>query len=683
VRFYVLLLLVFAIFRVDFLIAQDKPDSLYSLLREQKQPDSLFQLHSQLFDAFLDNDYQRAKDHAEKALQLARGSENYQSLCKALKNVGVWHQYRGNYDSALLLYEEALSVARRQQDNALAVQMNNSIGTVYFRRGEYDVSVQYFLKSLEAAELDGDSSALAGGLNNIGAIMELQERYDDALDYYQQSLRIKKLLGDSLSFARTLNNIGNVYGNLKKNDEAARYFEQALRIKRKSDQAGSLALSLTNLGIVYKDLKQYDKALNCYYEALEIDRRLGKKEGMLSIANNLAELFIQTDQLDSALHYANQAYKLAINIDAKERLLGTANTLAKIHELRNENTLALHYLHRYNDLREEVFNENKSQQIAELEARYETEKKELTIEKLEQEKQVQSLEIQQARTQQLICLLLLLIIALLGIVGTYFYRNKMKTNRLLSAQNEQLAHLNATKDKLFAIVSHDLRNPLSAFRSIAETLSEHLANMSPDEVQFFIDEIYQSSQQLDDLLHNLLQWANSQTGSLRFEPETFSPFGIIEKCIGHLQAQANEKSITLQNHVSPTVKIYADLKMIQTIIRNLISNAIKFTPAGGHISLTSRLTDNYVALSVSDTGIGIAEEDLNALFRVDANVQAIGTSPEKGTGIGLILCKELAELNHCEFRVTSKLSEGSTFTLLIPASQSVKNDEVVEPFSYT
>ncbi|MEM9675147.1 MAG: tetratricopeptide repeat-containing sensor histidine kinase [Bacteroidota bacterium] len=682
-RFYVLLLLIFTVFHVNFLVAQDKLDSLYSLLHKQNHPDSLLQLHSQLFDAQLDSDYQRAKDHAEKALKLARDLKNHQLLCEALEHVGVWHQYRGNYDSALLFYEEALSVAEQQQNNALAVQMNNSIGTVYFRKADFGVSVQYFLKSLEAAELIEDSTSLAGGLNNVGAIMELQERYDEALDYYQQSLRIKKQLGDSLSYARTLNNIGNVYGNLKQNEEAARYLEQALRIKRKSDKDGSLALSLTNLGIVYKDLKQYDKALNCYHEALEIDRRLGKKEGMLSIANNLAELFIQTEQLDSALDYANRAYKLAIDIDAKERLLGSANTLAKIHELRNENSLALQYLHRYNDLREEIFNENKSQQIAELEARYETEKKELTIEKLEQEKQVHSLEIQQARTQQLIYLLLLLIIALLGVVGLYFYRTKIKTNRLLSAQNKQLAHLNATKDKLFAIVSHDLKNPLSAFRSITETLHQHMTEMSPKEVRFFIDEIYQSSQQLNDLLHNLLQWASAQTSSLQLEPEAFSPSVIIEKCMGHLQAQANEKSITLQNLVSPTSEVYADRKMIQTIIRNLISNAIKFTPEGGTISVTAKPAENYVALSVSDTGIGIAEENLAALFRVDANVQAIGTSPEKGTGIGLILCKELADLNHCEFRVTSKLGEGSTFALLIPANQTTEKGKLVEPLSYT
>ncbi|MEM9829140.1 MAG: tetratricopeptide repeat-containing sensor histidine kinase [Bacteroidota bacterium] len=682
-RFSVLLILVFAIFRVSFLIAQDKSDSLYILLSQEDHPDSLFQLHSQLFSIQIDSDYQRAKEHAERALQLARNLESYQSLGKALEHMGAWHQYRGNYDSALLFYEEALSVAAQQQDNALAVQMNNSIGTVYFRKADYDVSVQYFLKSLEAAELDGDSTSLAGGLNNVGAIMELQERYNEALDYYQQALRIKKLLGDSLSYARTLNNIGNVYGELGQNEEAARYLEHSLRIKRKSDKAGSLALSLTNLGIAYKDLEQYEKALLCYYEALEIDDRLGKKEGMLSTANNLAELFIQLNQLDSALHYAEQAYTLAETIGAKERLIGVTKTFAKIYEQEGKYDSAFHYSQRYNELREEVFNEEKSLQISELETRYETEKKELAIEKLEQEKQVQSLEIKQAQTQKLIYLLVLLLVASLGMVGLYLYRNKIKTNRILSAQNEQLAQLNATKDKLFAIVSHDLKNPLSAFRSITETLSQHLASMSPKEVQFFIDEIYQSSQQLDDLLRNLLQWASSQTGSLQYEPEVFSPSRIIEKCIGHLQAQANEKSIFLQNLVSPELEVYADPKMIQTIVRNLLSNAIKFTPDGGNISLTAETAENRVAISVIDTGVGIAEEDLSALFRVDADIQAVGTSSEKGTGIGLILCKELAELNHCAFQVSSELGQGSTFTLLIPASQTVKDTKRAEPLSYT
>lgn len=682
-RFYVLLLLVFAVFCVDFVIAQDKLDSLHSLLREQNHPDSLFQLHSQLFDAYLDSDYQRAKGHAEQALQLARRLENHQSLGQALEHIGVWHQYRGNYDSALLFYEEALLIAHQQQDNALTVQMNNSIGTVYFRKGDYDLSVQYFLKSLESAEQDGDSSTLAGGLNNIGAIMELQERYDDALGYYQQSLSIKKLIGDSLSYAKTLNNIGNVYGWLGQNQEAVRYLEQSIAIKRRIDQTGSLASSLTNLGIAYKDLEQYDKALACYHESLKIDQQLGKQEGVLATANNIAKVFIQLAQLDSALQYATQAHTLAVAINAKERMLQTTNTLYKIYELKKEYQLALSYLLRHNELKEEIFNKEKSQQISELETRYETEKKELAIKKLQQEKQVQSLEIQQAQTQQLIYLLILLLIVLLGIVGVYLYRNKIKTNRLLSAQNSQLTQLNATKDKLFTIVSHDLKNPLSAFRSITETLSQHMNDMSPKEVQFFIDEIYQSSQQLNDLLHNLLQWASSQTGSLRYEPEVFPLYQTIEKCISHLHAQANEKSIALQNQVPPKAEVYADRKMIQTIIRNLISNAIKFTPNGGNITLIAEPIDNYLAISVIDTGIGIFEEDLGVLFRVDADIQAVGTSPEKGTGIGLILCKELAELNHCKFRVTSTIGQGSTFTLLIPASQTVKNDTLAESLSYT
>ncbi|MEM8966935.1 MAG: HAMP domain-containing sensor histidine kinase, partial [Bacteroidota bacterium] len=205
----------------------------------------------------------------------------------------------------------------------------------------------------------------------------------------------------------------------------------------------------------------------------------------------------------------------------------------------------------------------------------------------------------------------------------------------------------------------------------------------PKEVQFFIDEIYQSSQQLDDLLRNLLQWAASQTGSLQYEPKVFTPSQIIAKCVGHLQAQANEKSISLQHHVSPESEVYADPKMIQTIIRNLLSNAIKFTPKGGNVSLMSTRAENHVAVSVIDTGIGIAEKDLRALFRIDADVQDIGTSPDKGTGIGLILCKELAELNHCEFRVSSELGQGSTFTLLIPASQTAEKGKLVEPLSYT
>ena len=663
------------------LIAQHTPDSLLSRLEHSQSPDSLFVIHSQLYEYYLDREPSQARQHAKQALQIAQHTAKPDLIFKAMDQMGVWYQYRSQYDSALLIFEDALELARQEEDAAKMLSMHNNIGVIYFRKGDYETSVQYFLQSLKEAEQLGDTISLAGGLNNLGSIMYLQGHYEQALDYYQQSLNIKQLMGDSLAVAKTLNNIGNVYGDMDEHAQAVNYLERSLAIKRKYQEAGSLAYSLTNLGIAYKDLKQYDQALRYYQEALDIDTQLENQEGMLSTANNIAELYILLEEQDSALVYAQQAHELALAIDARERIMQNTHTLAKIYRMKQDYRLAFQYMEEYAKLREEVYNEEKSQQIAELQTRYDTEKKELTIERLQQEKQLQDLEIQQARTQRFIYLLIILLAAVLGVAGIYFYRLKARHNRLLSSQNVQLAQLNATKDKLFSVIAHDLKNPLSAFQSITETLHQHLPEMSQEEIKFFIAEIYQSSHQLNDLLHNLLQWASAQIGRTPYQPEAFSAQAMVEKNIRHLQSQASEKSIHLHSEVPDTAMLYADRKMIQTILRNLLSNAIKFTPEGGEVRCTAEPRGAQVVLSVHDTGVGIAEENLPLLFRIDANVQAIGRHQEKGTGIGLILCKELAEKNYSQIEVSSTPGQGSTFTLIVPAAHTNQQQPVSQTVS--
>jgi len=676
-----LTLLLWLSFPVSGLAAHCPPDSLLALLKQPQAQDSLFTIHSQLYQHYHDQDPTLARYHAEQALQIAQDLDKLSLTFKAMDQLGVWYQNRSQYDSALLIFEDALNLAQQEKDAAKMLSMHNNIGVIYFRKGDYETSVQYFLQSLKEAEKLSDSTSLAGGLNNLGSIMYLQGHYEQALDYYQQSLDIKQLLGDSLAVAKTLNNIGNIYGDMDDHAQAIAYLERSLAIKRNHQEAGGLAYSLTNLGIAYKDLQQYDQALRYYREALDIDTQLENQEGMLSTANNIAELYILLEEQDSALVYAQQAYELAWAIDAQERIMETTHTLAKLHQLMQDYSRAFQYMEEYVKLREEVYNEKKSQQIAELQTRYDTEKKELAIEQLQQEKQLQDLEIQQARTQRFTYLLIILLAAVLGVAGVYFYRLKARHNRLLASQNVQLAQLNATKDKLFSVIAHDLKNPLSAFQSITETLHQHLPKMSQEEIRFFIAEIYQSSHQLNDLLHNLLQWASAQIGRTPYQPEAFSARTMVEKNIRHLQSQARKKSIQLHNDVPTSAMLYADRKMIQTILRNLISNAIKFTPGGGQVRFTTRLQGSEVALSVHDTGVGISEENLPLLFRIDADVQAIGDQQEKGTGIGLILCQELAEKNCSHIEVNSIPGQGSTFTLVVPAARSSRQEQISQTVS--
>jgi PAS domain S-box-containing protein len=243
---------------------------------------------------------------------------------------------------------------------------------------------------------------------------------------------------------------------------------------------------------------------------------------------------------------------------------------------------------------------------------------------------------------------------------------RKKTEAELHEKQEELQELNATKDKFFSIISHDLKNPIAVFLSISEMLSKMFEDFSPEELKDFLDEMNKSAKKLNSLLENLLQWSRAQTGRLQYNPDTFDLRDVVQNSIMLLKMNADKKNIGLISDVQEQSYVYADINMVDTVLRNLISNAIKFTPEKGKITISDEVKGEFREVSVTDTGLGISEEDINKLFRIDVHHTTIGTSKEKGTGLGLILCKEFIEKNGGEIWVESRLGEGTTFYFTLP-----------------
>ena len=242
----------------------------------------------------------------------------------------------------------------------------------------------------------------------------------------------------------------------------------------------------------------------------------------------------------------------------------------------------------------------------------------------------------------------------------------------LEAQKIELAELNASKDKFFSIISHDLRSPFNALLGFAQLLSENVGQYSLDEIKQKADRIRNSAEKLYDLLENLLTWSRIQRGAIEYYPEKFDLAEVIEDNIELFAPNADHKSITLNSSLQEEILVYADYSMVNTIIRNLTSNALKFTNDGDSVTLsaTIRQNDQYVEMAVSDTGIGISEEVLPKLLRIDTQHTDVGTAGEKGTGLGLILCKELVEKNGGKIWIESEVGKGTTFRFTLPKTAS-------------
>lgn len=242
----------------------------------------------------------------------------------------------------------------------------------------------------------------------------------------------------------------------------------------------------------------------------------------------------------------------------------------------------------------------------------------------------------------------------------------LRKNQELEQMNEELKVLNATKDKLFSIIAHDLRNPLSSFKSAIEFLNKNYDSLTEEDKKEFLDDINKSAIAVYDLLENLLQWSFAQLNRIKYNPQPFELKLLVDSTIKHLHLQAQNKEIQIHNLVPEKVYVYGDVFMISTIVRNLISNAIKFTNRGGSIWVNCTKNEKDCTVAIQDTGIGIPSEKLEKLFSKGNNSTTRGTENEIGTGLGLLLCKEFIEKHGGKIWVESEVNRGSTFYFTIP-----------------
>ncbi len=245
-----------------------------------------------------------------------------------------------------------------------------------------------------------------------------------------------------------------------------------------------------------------------------------------------------------------------------------------------------------------------------------------------------------------------------------------KTERELRKQAEELQILNANKDKLFSIIAHDLRSPFTALLGLSNMLNEMIDDMTIDEIKELVASLNNSATNLFKLLENLLNWSRIQLGSFKILPEKFLLYDVAFSVVNYLHAPASQKEISLFNKVPEDLMVYADKPTVETIIRNLVNNAIKFTNTGGNVSVEARIkTDTTVEVSIIDDGIGMSPELVGKLFQIDKKVSRPGTANEVGTGLGLVLVKELVEKNGGEIRVESEENKGSSFIFTLPSAR--------------
>jgi signal transduction histidine kinase len=267
----------------------------------------------------------------------------------------------------------------------------------------------------------------------------------------------------------------------------------------------------------------------------------------------------------------------------------------------------------------------------------------------------------------------------------YLQRNRLKreTTRLLEEKNKQLEdankklleserhlkELNSTKDKFFSIIGHDLRNPLNALLGFSELISGNSRDYSPDEIRKYSKIINEAAKNIHMLIENLLEWSRSQSGNIEFNPQETDLAGLADEIVRICEIQAEKKAISITSTVPQKLNVFADRNLLSTILRNLVNNGVKYTPKNGSVTISGEQTEEGVSISVTDTGIGMSKDQLESLFSLLHGPSTEGTADEKGTGLGLILCKEFVDKHEGRIWAESQPEKGSTFTFILPGKK--------------
>lgn len=620
-------------------------------------------------------------DHLKEAYKKSREEGASMDAAEYANRVGNVKSSMYDFDNAHEYFNIAYDIYSSLGERGRLASVYNGLGTMYSNMALYDLALENYLNSLVIYNEEGDELNQAALLINIGNIHQNLDNIDLALECYMNSLQIYERSGNGqLGLSTVYNNIGIIHFMQEDYEQSLQYFNKALEINEEEDNETGIAAQTNNIGLVNTRLGNYDSALESFLKSVEINRARDRRYQLANNFNNIGELFILTGEYDKAAEYLDDGLVIATELNAREIIKENYEFRADLHALRNEFAEALKYRKLFDEYRENIYTRESRDVIGELQIRHESENRIKELEILQNDYELQELRLERQRTMQLFLagLTLLLILMIFLVYRLYLYKKRSiklleqknrelkKINHELSETEQILKKLGATKDRFFSIIAHDLRNPFNALLGFTEMLSQNIDEFSKEEIKTYVDIIHKSAQNLYQLLENLLQWSRSQTGSIDFDPGWFSLKEVSDEVVQALQIHSERKNIKVKNNIKESHSVFADENLFSTVIRNLLSNSIKFTATGGRVELSSKEDRGFIEVSVKDNGTGIEKGEIKKLFSLDYNVSKKGTQDEKGTGLGLALSKEFVEKNGGRIWAESTPGMGSIFKFTVP-----------------
>ena len=563
---------------------------------------------------------------------------------------------------------EALAMAEDLKDPYRIGIACRAVAGVYMVTAVYDKALEYLLMALGRFESLGDTLEMAVCYDELGVVHLSSGDFTNAQINLHRALNLNKKIGNPAQIARNYMNMGSSYLKTDSVDKGLSYFMVSLMIADSLKMEQDKVTLLNNIGYGYARLGRHEDALRSFYKVLEL---LGEQPDDLTRSDalvNIALGYYSINNFPAALKYAREGYTLAKSRRFDHVYRDASKVLSDIYAAQGKYKSAYNYSKEYRDISDTIMHAEKAEQLASIQTLYDLNLKEkenisLRQENLKNQKRMQ--------TRTLVILLITMLVVVLA--ALLYILNRMNNrqfamNKKLAAQSGELEALNDLKDKFFSFVAHNLKNPFNTIMGFSELMQRATESRDMKKTRQYSGLIYDLSSQVQKVLSNLLDWSRLQRRSFEVKPETVELTSLIKDVVEMNNKEAARKDIGLNITNEGNVFVVADRSMITTVLQNLVTNAITFTPPAGQISIDCRVKDLNTEVTITDTGIGISVENLARLFEFDFSQAKVGSSDHGGAGLGLVICHEMLLKNGGTINAKSDPGKGSSFKFTLPVA---------------
>jgi signal transduction histidine kinase/tetratricopeptide (TPR) repeat protein len=628
-------------------------------------------------------DYDKALLYVNQTAKLSEKLNYTKGLAESTYYRALIYTQRNDYFNAIDNYDKSRKYYLQISDTLGVAKVSNSIGLIEIKRGNYSVGLQNSLSAIDIFEKQNLFDELSTAYNNLAEAYFKTNQIDKAIDFNFKALDVRKKIDDRAGIISSTKNIADLYALRKEHRKAIEYYENVLEMLNPTKDQSLRCEILPKLGNQYLEFKEYDKASEYLVEGLKYNRKQNNQEGILLALNAIGNLNLQKRKVKLAEIQLNEAYGIAQKINNKSALLENYKLHIALDSTRGYFQNAFFWQNKYYDLKDELSKIDQpvfpvSTEPLDLINSNPIEDEIDNFEDEENSNKIIKTWLQNPLVLYgaLAATAILLTLLLLNYLKSKTYRNTIVEQKELLKQEqerseailEQTHHLeevNQVKDKLFSIVSHDLKDSISSIKAFLDLLKED--SISKEEFRELIPELSENANNASSLLFNLLNWSKSQMQNLEPNPELFNIQDVFHTKMALVEQKVEDKRIVLIDE-SQRDFAYADKSMIEIVIQNLITNAVKFSRTGDVITVSNQDVNGKALICVEDTGVGISEENIKKLFNANKNFTTVGTKNEKGTGLGLTIAKDLVELNNGRIWVESTVNVGSKFFIELPKS---------------